>query len=439
MYLGSYARLLVLQTFVPLTFAVSFTLLALLPTWAYPVQMTPNFPSVLPFPLPELFVSAGLWCLSYLLRTPIYSLSGCIYTSCRLTHYSFSTVLSTLVHAILSLLLRLIAIPILLIPHYLVYNAPTWCDPAFRRVWWVALGWAAVEAVVAIKQGYENIALYRDVLVNDTHEEERFIEIEDGGTKLGRLYGATDQTFHNTEPPLAPFVVGSSVDGSPVNTMPPGGLAVTSVADAFVNPERAPLLQRESRTSNVDLEASLELQVDEDVDQLMAVRARGELEKYYGVPFIRIPAFIPCLQRANALLFSLGITLILSSAYLQSTSGMSSSLSWYSNTDLDVHSPNEYSAIYVIQSGSSSIPSLETFVSSAWPWSPIQLVPITMSKSNQVLTIGVPLVSVVQIVLSLLHSPLVLPKAGVHTVVYIGSLVSLGVFFAGLSVWDALS
>ncbi|KAJ3995373.1 hypothetical protein F5050DRAFT_1573738 [Lentinula boryana] len=386
LYRGSYRRLLILYTFVPLTSAVFFTLLALLPTWAYPLQVAPNFPSVLPFPLTELFVSAGLWCLSYMLRTPVYSLSLFICTSCRLSHYSFSTVLSTVVHAIISLLLRIIAVPILLIPRYLIYEIPTWRDPAFKRVWWVALGWAAVEAIVAIKQGYESITLYRDVLVSDTQEEERFIEIEDGATKLGRIYGATNQTARSTEPSPASFAVGSSTDGSlPANTVPQSGLATALDSESSANLERTPLLQRESRGSNIALETSLELRVEEDVDHLMAVRARGELEKYYGIPFIRIPAFIPCLQRVNALLFSLGITLILSSAYLQSA------------------------ILYSLQS------------------------------SNQMLMIAVPVVFVVQIILSLLHSQLVLPKAGVHTVVYIGSLASLGVFFAGLGAWDALS
>ncbi|KAJ3732908.1 hypothetical protein DFJ43DRAFT_996268 [Lentinula guzmanii] len=345
LYRGSYRRLLILYTFVPLTSAVFFTLLALLPTWAYPLQVAPNFPSVLPFPLTELFVSAGLWCLSYMLRTPVYSLSLFICTSCRLFHYSYSTVLSTVVHAIISLLLRIIAVPILLIPRYLIYEIPTWHDPAFKRVWWVALGWAAVEAIVAIKQGFESITLYRDVLVSDTQEEERFIEIEDGATKLGQIYGATNQITRSTEPSPASFAV--------------------------------------------------ELRVEEDVDHLLAVRARGELEKYYGIPFIRIPAFIPCLQRVNALLFSLGVTLILSSAYLQSA------------------------ILYSLQSWYTHIP--------------------TLRRSNKMLMIAVPVVFVVQIILSLLHSQLVLPKAGVHTVVYIGSLVSLGVFFAGLGAWDALS
>jgi hypothetical protein len=41
--------------------------------------------------------------------------------------------------------------------------------------------------------------------------------------------------------------------------------------------------------------------------------------------------------------------------------------------------------------------------------------------------------------LSLLHTPVFLPRVGVHVVAYLGLLVGLGTLFAGLGVWDALS
>ena len=41
--------------------------------------------------------------------------------------------------------------------------------------------------------------------------------------------------------------------------------------------------------------------------------------------------------------------------------------------------------------------------------------------------------------LSLLHTPVFLPRVGVHVVAYLGLLVGLGMLFAGLGVWDALS
>lgn len=41
--------------------------------------------------------------------------------------------------------------------------------------------------------------------------------------------------------------------------------------------------------------------------------------------------------------------------------------------------------------------------------------------------------------LSMLHTPGLLPRVGVHVVAYLGFLVGLGMLFTGLSVWDALS
>ena len=41
--------------------------------------------------------------------------------------------------------------------------------------------------------------------------------------------------------------------------------------------------------------------------------------------------------------------------------------------------------------------------------------------------------------LSLLHTPVFLPRVGVHVVAYLGLLVGLGTLFAGLGVWDALA
>lgn len=41
--------------------------------------------------------------------------------------------------------------------------------------------------------------------------------------------------------------------------------------------------------------------------------------------------------------------------------------------------------------------------------------------------------------LSLLHTPVFLPRVGVHVVAYLGLLVGLGTLFAGLGLWDALS
>lgn len=105
-----------------------------------------------------------------------------------------------------------------------------------------------------------------------------------------------------------------------------------------------------------------------------------------------IPVFVRCLQRIDAFLFSLGFTLILAWAYLLS--------------------PLSFPAGYE---------------------------PPTGIYSNHPLAITFPLVVVVHLFLSLLHSPLILPRIGVHTTAYVGLLVGLGGFFMGLGLWGALS
>lgn len=71
------------------------------------------------------------------------------------------------------------------------------------------------------------------------------------------------------------------------------------------NPERTPLLPQRRIDPDPDTE------LDRDIDQLIALKAREELEDVYGLPLIHIPAFIPCLQRINSMLLSLGLSLLL--------------------------------------------------------------------------------------------------------------------------------
>lgn len=52
---------------------------------------------------------------------------------------------------------------------------------------------------------------------------------------------------------------------------------------------------------------------------------------------------------------------------------------------------------------------------------------------------GVSLVVLLHLSLALLHSTILLPRVGVHTMAYVGFLVGLGIVFAGLALWGALS
>lgn len=69
-------------------------------------------------------------------------------------------------------LLRLAILPILGIRNDVETDFPTRSDYAFLRVWWASLGWSFVEVVVAIWQGYEQLALYEDIMIPPSRVKE---------------------------------------------------------------------------------------------------------------------------------------------------------------------------------------------------------------------------------------------------------------------------
>ncbi|KAF8660703.1 hypothetical protein AX16_001570 [Volvariella volvacea WC 439] len=444
LYVGSYKSLILSYTLVPIVFTSFLILLAFLPTIAYPIINTPpSYPysSLLPYPLPELLTAICAWSLSHHLREPLYSLTlfltnpfnslnnDQIPVPSPLTH-----LLSTTLHTFFSLLLRQATIIVLGIAHYMVFGHPTWHDWAFRRVWWIGLGWSFAESLVAIKQGYEGIALYKDVLVPSPLS--RFKGTGNGPmngawgeyTPLSRQrsYGATETSGQ----------VGSTK--SRQISPPAGGLGTTDperpVYDSPVDllgPDRESALPRSNSkgkmgngkaiigpASSYHSEEELEIEVDRNLEQLNALKAREELEEVYGIPFIRIPIFISCLQRINSLLLSLGFFLLLSSAYIRST---------FSHPPLPSPLPSSLDSVISSESHSisSHLPSL--------------LHERSHVKSNTYLLATLPILFVAHLTLEILHTPMVLPRIGVHTAVYIALLVSLGSFFAGLAMWEALS
>ncbi|KAH6912030.1 hypothetical protein BKA70DRAFT_823630 [Coprinopsis sp. MPI-PUGE-AT-0042] len=66
---------------------------------------------------------------------------------------------------------------------------------------------------------------------------------------------------------------------------------------------------------------ALEMEVEDNLEELVALKKREELEDMYGMygmPFIYIPSFISCLHRLNALLFALGSFLLIGAGCLRS-------------------------------------------------------------------------------------------------------------------------
>jgi hypothetical protein len=111
----------------------------------------------------------------------------------------------------------------------------------------------------------------------------------------------------------------------------------------------------------------------------------------------RVPVFVSCLLRIASIFLSLGIVLLLSAGYLTAP----------------LASP----------------PSTEDTL----------MVRIPRSWSNKAFWGTFLGVCGINWGLSLLHTPAFLPRVGVHVVAYLGFLVGLGMLFAGLGVWDALS
>lgn len=107
----------------------------------------------------------------------------------------------------------------------------------------------------------------------------------------------------------------------------------------------------------------------------------------------KIPVFVSCLQRIDSILLSTGITLTLSASYLHSALSMPS-------RDLSL---------------------------------------LSILSSNKLFIIAFPSILLLNLCLNLLHTPLILPRIGVHTTAYVGLLLGLGSFFVGLGLWGALA
>ncbi|KAG5638093.1 hypothetical protein H0H81_001860 [Sphagnurus paluster] len=408
LYRGSYRRLVLLYSLVPLTFAVTFALLATLPPLLYPLTVPWPYPTApyLPHPLPELLLSVSLFSLAHALREPLFSF---------LDFLPISTILATTTHTLLALLLQLVALPILQLQPALV----TVSDPSFRSVWWLALGAAAAEAAVALRQGYAARALYRDVLVSvSVHRDGADADPEAGSAhKLeARLVtpgsDSVVELFERREVEDDVYTHGRSRSHSHSQSQP------FSEEEAAAAGERQPLLSKTNSKDTVGAagangarengaQSALRMQVEDDLEELLALRAREELEEAYGMPVIRIPVFLLCLQRVNALFLTLGTALLLSNAYLHSTLA-------------PLHFP-------------ATVPPTTSSLSNALQNSN------PTAPTNLPLALLLPLCWATHTALALAHTPPLLRRIGVPALVYATALVSLGAFFAGVGLWEGLS
>jgi len=344
---------------VPVTSLCVWLLAAFVPPLLWPTD-APTTPPVpyFPTPLPEILLSVSLFALSHSLTPYLFALAGAL-----LPHPISATILGTTLHVLLRNALRISAFPLLRLDGAAIYHAP-----AFRRLWWLALGWSLAEVVVGIAQGYETLALYRDALVPEGRARELAAAALSAVVQAPRNGGAT-----SASPPRERVWE-----------------SMSTVSEAIGSPVR----HHSATRSGVDIQ----LEVDKDFDELVAVKAREELEELYGFPAIRVPVFVSCLLRIASILLSIGFVLLLSAVYLGQPPADSPDLEKYA---------------------------LIALVSPSWSESTFWCTFVAVCGIN--------------LCLSLLHTPVFLPRVGVHVVAYLGLLVGLGTLFAGLGVWDALS
>ncbi|GJE88988.1 hypothetical protein PsYK624_050770 [Phanerochaete sordida] len=353
LYAGSYRWVVALYTFVPLSSLLLLAFLAYCPYlfWNLPTTPPEPHPPYFPAPLPYVLAASGMWSLAYLLRTPVFAAVSAALGGAP-------PVLATLafhaLHVLLYNALRLAPLALLRIRGGMAHDRASWRDPAFARVWWVALGWAATDVAVGIAQSYAQLALYRAVMVPPERVQQVLAHSAGAGASMTSLLAADLE---------------EALPLSPRSDTPKAGSVPTTLDDA------------------------IRAAVDQDLEQLVNLKDREDVEEIYGLPPIKIPVFVSCLQRIDSILLSTGITLTLSASYLNSA------LSLPISTNALTHPPT----------------------------------------SNRPFHIAFPCIVLLNLFLNLIYTPLVLPRIGVHTTAYIGFLLGLGTFFTGLGLWGALA
>ncbi|KAG8946911.1 hypothetical protein FRC04_011338 [Tulasnella sp. 424] len=430
-----YSTLVRNYTLVPISSLLFLLGLIILFTTVWPITPppTPDNPSPPPSspqhpwwkPHPSyagLLVGASAWIISYTLRIPIYTLSTCFHSFTN----AFTVALSTILSIALEEGLRLGALVIL----GLKLDDPpasgseewdeTWPrtgDAAFQKTFWVAVGFAIVEVGWSIAQGYEQLALYRDVLPPSPSYIHNWLS----SSSILPPQSATESHHPGQESSDSPIPSDSSESESishryvhsalkksisPSSTVRRG----TSTVNSLYYPQTPNTRRPESA-----LEAGLygEALLDAEMRELINLQSRVELEMVYGVPPPNIPVFISVLQRIDSILLTVGLTLTISSVWLTQLAAASE--------------PSPSPADFFSGGGAVLQPHRHTQLTSA---------EIQAALGRTFPT---------YLVLTLLHASLALmwtealPRIGVHTASYAALLVSLGVFFAGLGWWGALS
>lgn len=405
-FVEAYLRTKRLYILVPLSCLLFFVFFSSLPALIWPLSL-PQSPSLAELSR-SVILAAALWCLSHCLRVPtstLVSSQAPVILSKILQEKQCAqeraALLAPYIHSALFVtfqeVLRLTSFYILDIHWSTVHHRPHprkhgegqmyVFDRSFRIFWFLALGWALAEVCVGVVQGYEQLASYSDVEADlgsglDMAEGGLPVPFDEGSLEnvgLGVSSRVAEEGASKAIPSIGPDADDSDLKSNSISRVIVGDRTNGEVPEAL------------------------------DLDLAMArfsnVRAREDLEAFYGVPFVRIPVFVAILQRLDSVLLSLGITLTLGFAYMCDQSR-----------------------------ARASPPDLIDLLSLAGRDHGIEPNP---SHWHALLPTFIVLTSI-HIFLGILHKSEVMSRIGVHAAAYIACLVGLGLVFAGVGMWVGL-
>jgi hypothetical protein len=140
---------------VPITSIFTIIFCTLLQCFLWPANNPSPFASYIGLAI----LGAAAWTVSFALRVPIFLLSSLLCHTMR----TLTPLVSASLQVFAEETLRLSS---LILVHLRLGDNSTLApgDPAFSRVWAVALGWAAVEVAVSVYQGYGQLLVYKDLV-----------------------------------------------------------------------------------------------------------------------------------------------------------------------------------------------------------------------------------------------------------------------------------
>jgi len=307
-----FKRLVLNFTLVPALSILEFT------ATAVALLTIPHGPSHEPNIL-AILVALAFWSLSHHIGPPLFRLFDRLTASFPPREWSEAALeaVSTLLHVALKELARFTAVLVL-------YRAG---HPDLIDVLWLGFGWALGDVTCGIYQNYLSLYQYQ-------------------------------------EGPLP-------VDDNILSAAPWSGYRAGEIITSASTDGRNPSL-----ANGLLAEDHYEALLDVELGRLAALKAKLELEDIYGIPFPDIPPIIVSIQWLDALLLSIGLTLIIS----------------------------------------------HSFISNGTIASTLPIVAITWAI-HSCLALGY---------------GLAMPRIGVHVVNYFGLMVSIGCLVAGLAQWGVL-